>query len=203
MANLFCQHKNTGVGAFLVTRNFFKRTRGGRCHFSWNVLDRCLTLKYDDFSQRGLRDICKIPPHSTAFMNKINKVCNILRAPYASGQKGGKCLPVLDLCPKFSCCGGTWKSSPPPHQIIEYHEHCIIIYRKSIIRDNSDIISHQREMNLSWDVRHSGWWCDCVVAAKEVLQIICLILMMTMMRVIMMMMAMMVTTMVMMMMVWW
>ena len=33
-------------------------------------------------------------------------------------------------------------------------------------------------MNLSWDERLSGWCCDCVVGAKEVLHIICLILMM-------------------------
>ena len=55
----------------------------------------------------------------------------------------------------------------------------ILIYRKSIIRDNYDIIiyfSHPRDVNLSWDERLSGWCCDCVVGAKEVLQIICLIL---------------------------
>ena len=80
----------------------------------------------------------------------------------------------------------------------------ILIYRKSIIRDSYDIIiiSHPRDVNLSWDERLSGWCCNCVVGAKEVLQIICLILMMmTMMTMIMLMMTMIATIMLMMMMV--
>ena len=65
-------------------------------------------------------------------------------------------------------------------------------------------ISHPRDVNLSWDERLSGWCCDCVVGAKEVLQIICLILMMMkMMTTRILMMTMMMTIMVMIMMVWW
>ena len=83
----------------------------------------------------------------------------------------------------------------------------ILIYRKSIIREIIMIllyISHPRDVNLSWDERLSGWCCDCVVGAKEVLQIICLILMMMkMMTMIMTMMLMVTTIKVMMMMVWW
>ena len=109
MANLFCQHKNTGDGAFLVTRNFFKRMRGGQCYFFVKNIKRIFDSQTWWISPKRGLDIYEIPLTPPPLGTRSTKYVTFCVLLMLLVKKVECVFQFVYLCPSFSCCGGIWK----------------------------------------------------------------------------------------------